>query len=404
MLVDKNHPGRRPAPMNLTSYNQLMAHAELGRHGPASGGQREMSPGREGAADDGCTLRKAVLWYCKDTLLSRWNWKERYFILTADYLSCFKKAKSQYSDMGAFLFKLPLASLTGIEWQRMRGQAAVAICDPREGRILIRATQDVLDQWYKALKQASESSRERRRYLRLSSTNLSTLGLAAVGGGARPALSDSSPAIDRLCERVEREVWGAGGSAGRLMRRQKSELDAGVVMRRQLHYASQKRLNRHSMMPEIDIYSPGHQVSTDVISRSNIIRRHNDSLDSAGHSPSTTPSKSSVSSSEGSSVQLRGGPGGASLSRGAGIDGSTTGQRTSSVRRRSRGRTPTGVHGDQIRPQSMVCDGSGDSTDVVMRKKDRTTQLRQEYRVQNRRSCDVTLLNRRSAYLAQYEH
>ena len=85
----------------------------------------------------------------------------------------------------------------------------------------------------------------------MSSSNLSTLSSgpgtpAALRAAA--ALSDSSPAIDRLCERVEREVWGGGGggSAGRLMRRQKSELDAGVVLRRQLHYASQKRLNRHS--------------------------------------------------------------------------------------------------------------------------------------------------------------
>ena len=90
----------------------------------------------------------------------------------------------------------------------------------------------------------------------MSSSNLSTL---SSGPGtpaalrASTALSDSSPAIDRLCERIEREVWGGGGggsggsgSAGRLMRRQKSELDAGVVLRRQLHYASQKRLNRHS--------------------------------------------------------------------------------------------------------------------------------------------------------------
>ena len=57
---------------------------------------------------------KGVLWYCRDTLLSRWNWKERYFILTDDYLSCFKKAKGQYSDMGAFLFKVSEAAAAEI--------------------------------------------------------------------------------------------------------------------------------------------------------------------------------------------------------------------------------------------------------------------------------------------------
>ncbi|KAF0311646.1 hypothetical protein FJT64_017591 [Amphibalanus amphitrite] len=333
-----------------------------------------MSPGRDtSASEEDCTLRKGVLWYCRDTLLSRWNWKERYFILTDDYLSCFKKAKGQYSDMGAFLFKLPLASLTGVEWQRLRGQAAVAVSDPREGRLLFRAPQDVLDQWYKVLKRAAECSRERRRFLRLSSSNLSTLGLGPVGAPGAPGapsrapLSDSSPAIDRLCERVEREVWGggAGGSAGRLMRRQKSELDAGVVLRRQMHYASQKRLNRHS-----------------------------------SHSPSTTPSKSSVSSSEGAAMQLRGGPGGAGGSRVCGLDGSTD-QRISSVRRRSRGHLS---HLEQGRPQSMIYDGPSHPVEVVLRTKERSNQLRHEQRVQHRRSCDVTLLNRRTAYLAQYEH
>ena len=45
--------------------------------------------------------------------------------------------------------QLPLASLSGVEWDRLRGTATVAISDPKEGRLLIRSTQDVLDQWYK---------------------------------------------------------------------------------------------------------------------------------------------------------------------------------------------------------------------------------------------------------------
>ena len=34
------------------------------------------------------------------------RWKERFFILTEDYLQCFKKETSDVSDMGTFIFKV----------------------------------------------------------------------------------------------------------------------------------------------------------------------------------------------------------------------------------------------------------------------------------------------------------
>ena len=148
--------------------------------------------------------------------------------------------------------KLRLSMTENIYFFQCMSVALCSIIEAEHGNTPISPplTLDFLPQ---VLKRAAECSRERRRFLRLSSSNLNSLGLGPPGvsgaqGSGRGPLSDSSPAIDRLCERVEREVWGGGGggSAGRLMRRQKSELDAGVVLRRQLHYASQKRLNRHS--------------------------------------------------------------------------------------------------------------------------------------------------------------
>lgn len=50
------------------------------------------------------TLRKGLLWVQRDKLFSRW--KERYFVLTADYLNCFKKGTSRISEMGEFLYKV----------------------------------------------------------------------------------------------------------------------------------------------------------------------------------------------------------------------------------------------------------------------------------------------------------
>ena len=50
------------------------------------------------------SMRKGLIWLQRDKLFSRW--KERYVILTSDYLQCFKKASSRITEMGPFLFKV----------------------------------------------------------------------------------------------------------------------------------------------------------------------------------------------------------------------------------------------------------------------------------------------------------
>ncbi|GFG35982.1 hypothetical protein Cfor_03565, partial [Coptotermes formosanus] len=52
-------------------------------------------------------IKKGLLWQHRDRMFSRW--KERYFILTRDYLHCFKRASGsgsgKISEMGQFIFK-----------------------------------------------------------------------------------------------------------------------------------------------------------------------------------------------------------------------------------------------------------------------------------------------------------
>ena len=49
-------------------------------------------------------MRKGLLWQQRDKIFSQW--KERYFILTPDYLQCFKKGTSRITEMGEFIFKV----------------------------------------------------------------------------------------------------------------------------------------------------------------------------------------------------------------------------------------------------------------------------------------------------------
>lgn len=61
-------------------------------------------------ASDSTAIRKGVLWQQRDKVFSRW--KERFFLLTQDYLQAFKKSTNQMSEMGRFLFKLKLSEVT----------------------------------------------------------------------------------------------------------------------------------------------------------------------------------------------------------------------------------------------------------------------------------------------------
>ena len=57
-------------------------------------------------SDAACTrpIKKGLLWQQKDKFFSRW--KERFIILTEDYLQCFKKENSRVSEMGTFILKV----------------------------------------------------------------------------------------------------------------------------------------------------------------------------------------------------------------------------------------------------------------------------------------------------------
>lgn len=58
-------------------------------------------------------IKRGLLWQQRDRLFSRW--KERYFVLTRDYLHCFKRASGsandRISDMGQFIFKVSYSTL-----------------------------------------------------------------------------------------------------------------------------------------------------------------------------------------------------------------------------------------------------------------------------------------------------
>ena len=61
----------------------------------------------EGGAGEAALLR-GVVWVQREKLFARW--KERFCILTRDYLHCFKKGSTQLTECGPFLFKVCLTT------------------------------------------------------------------------------------------------------------------------------------------------------------------------------------------------------------------------------------------------------------------------------------------------------
>ena len=54
-------------------------------------------------------LKKGILWQQRDKIFARW--KERFFVLTKDYLQCFKKGSSRITEMGGFIYGIRLSEV-----------------------------------------------------------------------------------------------------------------------------------------------------------------------------------------------------------------------------------------------------------------------------------------------------
>ncbi|XP_059087159.1 uncharacterized protein LOC131883662 isoform X2 [Tigriopus californicus] len=104
-------------------------------------------------------LRKGLLWQQRDKIFSRW--KERFFILTPDYLQCFKKGSSRMTEMGGFIFKLKLAEIEEVELVDKKGYLTVALSFHKEGRMLLRKPEGIRE-WFQSIKNCVDVCREKR--------------------------------------------------------------------------------------------------------------------------------------------------------------------------------------------------------------------------------------------------
>lgn len=113
--------------------------------------------------DSIAAIKRGLLWQQRDKFLSRW--KERYFILTLDYLLCFRRAtgSDRISEMGPFLFKIKLADLDDVLWQNKRTYSTVVLVSGRESKIFLKAAKD-LEDWFELLEVCMKERKKAKRH------------------------------------------------------------------------------------------------------------------------------------------------------------------------------------------------------------------------------------------------
>jgi len=112
------------------------------------------------------SLLKGVLWQQREKRFSRW--KERFFILTNDYLQCFRRGTSKLSEMGTFIFRIRLCEIEEIDLVERRGYLTLRILVKNEaGRLLLRKT-DGIRKWFQLLQETMESAKQRRLSMKSS--------------------------------------------------------------------------------------------------------------------------------------------------------------------------------------------------------------------------------------------
>lgn len=119
-------------------------------------------------------VKKGLLKQQREKMWSRW--KERYFILTRDYLHCFRRLRNVYrfqvtlSAMGQFIYKLRLANIEDIRYDTYRSVSRIAITVRHEATIYLRTSDDnveALYHWFTLLQECICMSKIRRQALRV---------------------------------------------------------------------------------------------------------------------------------------------------------------------------------------------------------------------------------------------
>lgn len=90
-------------------------------------------------------LHRSLMWVQKGKLLSRW--KERFIVITEEYIQCFKKGLAQLSQMGDFIFQFAMKDVKSVSLVDRRGYLTVVLEIDGDAGLVVRKPEGLRD-WY----------------------------------------------------------------------------------------------------------------------------------------------------------------------------------------------------------------------------------------------------------------
>jgi len=103
-------------------------------------------------------LHRSLMWVQKGKLLSRW--KERFIVITEEYIQCFKKGLAQLSQMGDFLFQFAMKDVKSVSLVDRRGYLTVVLEIEGDAGLVVRKPEGLRD-WYNLIQKAVKESKAR---------------------------------------------------------------------------------------------------------------------------------------------------------------------------------------------------------------------------------------------------
>ena len=114
--------------------------------------------------EDGDIVKKGLMWIQQDKMFS--TWKERFVILTRTHMQIFKKGTTKFSDMGAFLNKVSLASVSQLSLEEKRGYLTLLLVTASPSLRLWLRRPDGLTDWLSCLRNISNLAQDREPNIR----------------------------------------------------------------------------------------------------------------------------------------------------------------------------------------------------------------------------------------------
>lgn len=103
-------------------------------------------------------VKNGLLWQKRDKFFSRW--KERFFVLTKDYLACFKKESMiGTTKIGRFLSKVNLVDVEGVQWGDKKRHGLIILRLGTKNQVLLRTSCDLYG-WMIALRDTINRSKK----------------------------------------------------------------------------------------------------------------------------------------------------------------------------------------------------------------------------------------------------